>query len=225
MTARDFSTRGVTSWKVERWVRSNSELKGTAFLVALTVASFHSARRGYAFPSIKLIAQASRVSITTVQRALEQMRETGEWEIDTGRGGKNSHNYAGARANRYYPTRKLAGQETELTDALTELGMQAQRDAYQAIYQGLHGRYKTDFVAQLRSGEFAEKIKQINDNIQEYADVDMLEETVREKLELSETPPNIILSWLAVWGTSREDSGAHNIDASETDYGNSGDGF
>lgn len=233
----NFSTRGVPSWKVEGWVRNNSVLTGTAFLVALTVASMHSATRGYAFPSLATLSRASRVSMKTTQRALDQMKESGEWVIDPGRGGKVSTKFAPARANRYYPTPKLAGiseeesivhetTDSSLVSALNIAGVPESLHAdYQVIHDVLPEKYQTDFIEQIADTTYGTKVTRINKLVSEYHQHYDLEEMIKQRLLTSTTEPTVIISWLSTWGLRKGNHEKYAKNSLNLDYGSSGVDF
>lgn len=235
----DFSSVGCTSWDVEGWVRKNSTLTGTAFLVALTAASLHSRRRGYAFPSIEHLAACSRVSTKTVQRAIEQMRDSGEWIIVTGRGGTQSNNFATARANRYYPTAKLAGHDSETTDtsdimSVTEALKNAldSNDAFTTpvkrsimkISDALPNVYQDDFSMQISEPKNTLKVIKMIDDLNALGSGIDLKALLMDRINASRSAPKVILSWLAVWGLKPIKPGEYML-TDDVDYGQTGGDF
>jgi hypothetical protein len=212
----NFSSVGVASWDIEKWVRKNSSLVSSSFLVALTVAYFHNQQKGYSFPTIERLSNESRVSEKTVKRAIKDMKDSGEWEILTGRGGPDGKRYGQARANRYYPTALLAGlvkpaSQDDTVSALRDecsailigagVSDEILRESLVQVWDVLPEEYQEQFLAQVASGEFQQFVDK---TVERVADVlargiDPVE-LVKDRLANSRTVPNIVISWLATWG-------------------------
>lgn len=203
---------GVPSWTVEGWVRDRSSLKGTQFLVSLIVASLHSSSRGYAFPALDLLASRSRVSLKTAQRATEAMKESGEWTIVSGRGGRTSQGYSGARANRYYPTLLLATGESpsatedtpysQLLNVISQSRVRddVEKDALIRLFNSLPEPLQHDFALQAanpREKRNLSSLAQLVTGISAGIDLELL---IRHRIHNSQTPPRFILPWLRTWG-------------------------
>lgn len=217
MSESQFSSVGVASWDVEKWVRKNSRLLGSNFLVSLTVAFFHSRQRGYAFPTIETLASAARVSEKTAKRAIREMKDSGEWIVVSGRGGPDAPGFVSARANRYYPTALLAG--IELSNGAEEDLPFVQRQEFLAairragvleaniqslmlsIYDVLSDDYKNDLTRQVLTGEYKSQLEKIVERIKDIsAQGEDVATFVNGRLSHTRTAPTIIISWLATWG-------------------------
>lgn len=111
-------TQGWSSLDVARWHMKNSSLTGTSWSVALVIAMHHNKARGYAFPTIDKLVTDTPFSRRSIARAIQEMKDSGEWHITSGRGGPMSNSRVIARANRYYPLPKdesqvSLGEETD----------------------------------------------------------------------------------------------------------------
>lgn len=218
MTNQQFSSIGVPSWTIERWVRRNSQLTGTPFLIALTVASMHSSKTGYAYPSLETIAHSARVSIKTAQRGIIEMKNSGEWHVVSGRGGRlGQRGYTTLRANRYYPTKLLSQQATmptredqalhELAQALDLAGVanQEERHALTQLYQALPRKYAKDLIRGIAKAEQAPALQEVIDLLATLNADFNLPKLIHERIQSSNSPPRVILPWLATWGLTAID--------------------
>lgn len=215
-----FSAIHTPSWDVEKWVRRHSTLTGYDFLVALTVASFHNPRYGYAFPSISLLEKTARVSNSTVKRAIQSMKDSDEWIVVSGRGGPEGSHYSSQyRANRYYPTMKLAGlvssddsqtnmdellvYEQELNDALAVTPVRSSQDRFnlREVWLGLPEKYRESFLNQITSGHYEKQLDKILRLSIEIKDAGLsISDVIAQSLSKSSSEPEIIISWLSTWG-------------------------
>lgn len=239
MIDRHFSSVGTPSWEVEKWVRKYSLLRGYDFLVALTVASFHSQQYGYAFPSMENLVEASRVSESSVKRAIQNMKKSEEWVVVSGRGGpEGSRHSSQPRANRYYPTAILAGvsarhehvdvkiqytpEEEALAKAISEAGIVSTADILilREIWAAIPAKYQKDFVTQMASGRYGNQIARVLSLASDINEAGQsITDTIHQRLKRSRSEPAVILSWLPTWGLRVERKGAiHNESNEVTDF-------
>lgn len=70
-------------YKAVSAVMHHSQAKGTALLVALAIAHYHDdrAETSGAWPTQELLAERARVSVRSVQRAINELVELGELEV------------------------------------------------------------------------------------------------------------------------------------------------
>lgn len=217
--ARTSIGAGVASWTVERWVRRHSSLTGAAFAVSLTVASMHSSTTGYAHPSMKSLANAARVSVKTVSRAIAEMKDSGEWVVVTGRGGAANRASLGAnstpRANRYYPTALLRDGSASrslmtsrerilanLVGALDAIGIsnQREREVFHAMVSALpepHARILVSLIKVPTDLSRVESLKSLLLTLPEGVDLPKL---ISARMPDPVVPPRQVLSWLVTDG-------------------------
>lgn len=95
---------GLASWQVYNLHCANSRLRGKAQRVAAHLAMRHNKTAGYAFPPITEIMAACNLSRASVDRAIAEIKASGEWIVVTGRGGIPGQAWV---SNRYYPSAAL----------------------------------------------------------------------------------------------------------------------
>lgn len=94
--------RAKDSWRATTWVIEHSALAGHAKLIAAIIASCYNTKKGYAFPSHSWLADESGLSKSTVNRAIQDIKLSGEWIVISGR--KNwAGNKGGQTSNKYIP--------------------------------------------------------------------------------------------------------------------------
>lgn len=230
MTDTEFTSIGIPSWTVERWVRRNSQLTGTPFLVALTVASMHSSKYGYAFPSLDKIAESARISIKTAQRGVEEMKQSGEWNIISGRGGRIGSNGEKKynRANRYHPTRLLAEgpplseeeqANKDLATSLDAAGIanQEERTSLSRIMHALPHMYVRDFIRAVGKPEHKAQVEEIIAIVSELGENIDLTKLLYTRVFESSEPPRRIIPWLTMWGLTAVDPLEFSTDEDSND--------
>lgn len=80
----------LTGFELSLWVAHYSELTGTSLAIARAVADYFNPKRGYAYPSRKMLALITGFSERTISRAVNEMAESGEWKVIAG--GWGQHN-------------------------------------------------------------------------------------------------------------------------------------
>lgn len=241
-TETAFTSVGSTSWAVEGWVHENSRLTGTSFLVSIIVARHHSRALGYAYPSVEMLARKARVSVSTVHRAVKDMVASGEWTVSKGRGGVATRANSTARANRYYPTARLAGVEapsarkrrvTLREDVLRSLDRASvasarERIAISEIAEALPENLAQDLVAQIATDSPRNSVKKLCKRINELGDGIDWARLVSDRLAASNSEPGIVISWLRSWALSGINPEDYRIDLnaeSVEHYGETGEDF
>ena len=96
--------RAKDSWRATTWVVAASRLRGYPKLVAIIIASHYNKSKGYAYISHTTLAEEAGVSAATINRAIQDIKRSGEWIVISGRkdwdktGKKKGHT-----ANKYVP--------------------------------------------------------------------------------------------------------------------------
>lgn len=80
------------SVRVMSWVWDHSRSTATKLLVLLAIADWAD-DRGYAWPSVRTLAQKTRQDERTIQRAINELIELGELRVGRGAGPKGSNMY------------------------------------------------------------------------------------------------------------------------------------
>lgn len=100
----------VNNWKLLGWVTRYSSLKGYPRLVATQLASYYDPKKGYAYPSYTDLEAKLGISKSTVARAVQKIKFSGEWIVLHVPVGRNVREIS----NRYYPLSPIAGDTRDL---------------------------------------------------------------------------------------------------------------
>ena len=102
----------TVSVKVMAWVWDRSKAEGTALLVLLAIADSAGHDGRDAWPSLATLASRCRVSVRTVQRAVDELVAAGELEVEQ-HGGGTRHTRPDRRPNRYTVRMATGGQNDQ----------------------------------------------------------------------------------------------------------------
>jgi hypothetical protein len=96
--------RAKDSWRATTWVVEASSLRGYPKLVAIIIASHYNKNKGYAYISHETLAEEAGVSAATINRAIRDIKLSGEWIVISGRKDwDKSGKKQGHTANKYLP--------------------------------------------------------------------------------------------------------------------------
>lgn len=70
-----------TSWKLVSWIVRFSSLESNSKLVAAAIGSFYNVKNGYAHPSYDAISKRTGLGLTTIYKAVSEMKLSGEWIV------------------------------------------------------------------------------------------------------------------------------------------------
>jgi hypothetical protein len=70
-----------TSWKLVSWIIRFSSLQSNSKLVSAAIGSFYNVKNGYAHPSYDAISKRTGLGLTTIYKAVSEMKLSGEWIV------------------------------------------------------------------------------------------------------------------------------------------------
>lgn len=86
------------SWKLTQWVTRYTNLKSSAKLVSIQIASCYNPTIGYSYPSYDSLMRETGLGYGTISRSIQAMKLSGEWLVLNTAYSDNSRN----TNNRYF---------------------------------------------------------------------------------------------------------------------------